>query len=63
MTHKQLELMADQIRQDIIEMLVAAGSGHSAGPLGLADIFTALYFEILEHRPQDGFRLGRTVNQ
>ncbi|HEY6736139.1 MAG TPA: transketolase [Candidatus Saccharimonadia bacterium] len=53
MTHKQLALMADQIRQDIIEMLVAAGSGHSAGPLGLADIFTALYFEIMEHRPKD----------
>lgn len=53
MTHKQLALMADQIRQDIVEMLVEAGSGHSAGPLGLADIFTALYFEILEHRPKE----------
>lgn len=52
MTHKQLELQADEIRQDIIKMLVAAGSGHSAGPLGLADIFTALYFEILKHRPK-----------
>jgi transketolase len=52
MTHKQLELQADQIREDIIKMLVEAGSGHSAGPLGLADIFTALYFEILNHRPK-----------
>lgn len=34
-------------------MLVAAGSGHSAGPLGLADIFTALYFEILNHDPKN----------
>jgi len=34
-------------------MLVEAGSGHSAGPLGLADIFTALYFEIMDHRPKD----------
>lgn len=59
MTHKQLELTADQIRQDIIEMLVAAGSGHSAGPLGLADIFTALYFEVLEHRPKDPEWEGR----
>jgi transketolase len=33
-------------------MLEAAGSGHSAGPLGLADIFTALYFEILKHDPK-----------
>ena len=51
MTHKELELQAEQIREDIITMLVEAGSGHSAGPLGLADIFTALYFEILDHRP------------
>lgn len=33
-------------------MLEKAGSGHSAGPLGLADIFTALYFEVLKHNPQ-----------
>ncbi len=52
MTHKQLELQAEQIREDIINMLVEAGSGHSAGPLGLADIFTALYFEIMEHNPE-----------
>jgi transketolase len=59
MTHKQLELQAEQIREDIITMLVAAGSGHSAGPLGLADIFTALYFEIMEHRPKDPDWAGR----
>ncbi len=34
-------------------MLLAAGSGHSAGPLGLADIFTAFYFEILNHDPKN----------
>ncbi len=50
---KALELKANQIREDIIEMLVAAGSGHSAGPLGLADIFTALYFEVLKHDPKN----------
>ncbi|MEK7609475.1 MAG: transketolase, partial [Patescibacteria group bacterium] len=48
---KQLELKANQIRQDIIAMLVEAGSGHSAGPLGMADIFTALYFHVLAHDP------------
>jgi len=52
MTTKELELQANQIREDIIKMLVTAGSGHSAGSLGMADIFTALYFEILNHRPQ-----------
>ena len=49
---KQLELKANQIRQDIIAMLVEAGSGHSAGPLGMADIFTALYFHVLKHDPK-----------
>ena len=50
---RELEQMANTIRQDIIKMLVAAGSGHTAGPLGMADIFTALYFEILKHNPKD----------
>ncbi len=49
-THK-LEEIANLIRQDIIKMLLAVGSGHSAGPLGMADIFTALYFHILNHDP------------
>jgi len=49
---EELELKATDIRQDIIRMLEAAGSGHSAGPLGLADIFTALYFDILKHDPK-----------
>jgi len=48
-----LNLKADEIRQDIIKMLVHAGSGHSAGPLGLADIFTALYFDVLKHDPKN----------
>lgn len=51
-TIRDLERMANTIRQDIIRMLVAAGSGHSAGPLDLADIFTALYFRVLRHRPR-----------
>ncbi len=49
---KELELTANKIRQDIIKMLVAAGAGHSAGPLGMADIFTALYFNVLKHDPK-----------
>lgn len=44
--------MAAKIREDIIKELVAAGSGHSAGPLGMADVFTALYFHILQHDPK-----------
>jgi transketolase len=49
---EQLELKANDIRRDIIKMLEHAGSGHSAGPLGLADIFTALYFDILKYDPK-----------
>jgi transketolase len=50
---KQLEEKANTIREDIIRMLEHAGSGHSAGPLGLADIFTALYFRIMKNDPKN----------
>lgn len=49
----ELEDKAVKIRETIIKTLVEAGSGHSAGPLGMADIFTAFYFHILNHRPKD----------
>ena len=49
---QELEKIANDIREDIIKMLVKAKSGHSAGPLGMADIFTALYFEIMNHDPK-----------
>lgn len=48
-----LELKANQVRQSIIEMLVAAGSGHTAGPLGMADILTLLYFKVMQHDPKN----------
>ncbi len=44
---------ATAVRATIIEMLTRAGSGHTAGPLGMADIFTALYFHILNHNAKD----------
>lgn len=50
---EQLQKKANEIRMDIIKMLEHAGSGHSAGPLGLADIFTALYFHIMKHDPKN----------
>lgn len=49
----RLQEKANSIRKDIIQMLLEAESGHSAGPLGSADIFTALYFEILNHDPKN----------
>lgn len=52
---KFLKEKANDIRISIIEMLVVAGSGHSAGPLGMADIFAALYFHILKHDSENPF--------
>ena len=49
---QQLELIATEVREDIISMLLEAGSGHPGGPLGLADIFTALYYEVLKNDPE-----------
>jgi transketolase len=48
----ELEQLANSLRKDIITMLEHAGSGHSAGPLGLADIFAAFYFDILRYDPK-----------
>ncbi|MGD8374320.1 MAG: transketolase [Candidatus Woesebacteria bacterium] len=53
LTLQQLQQMANRLRQDIIAMLLKAGSGHAAGPLGLADIFAALYFSVLRHDPKN----------
>lgn len=53
MSIQDLEFKANQIREDIIRMLETAGSGHSAGPLGLADIFTALYFDVMKIDPKN----------
>ena len=50
---KELEIQANDIRVTIIEALTEAGSGHTAGPLDMSDIFTALYFHILKHDPKN----------
>lgn len=48
-----IEERANEIRVEIIKMLVEANSGHSAGPLGMADIFASFYFHILNHDPEN----------
>lgn len=48
---QELEIKANEARELLIEMLTEAGSGHTAGPLGMADIFTAMYFHVLNHKP------------
>ena len=50
---KELEEKANAIRISIVESLIEAGSGHTAGPLGMADVFTLLYFHVLNHKPDD----------
>jgi transketolase len=49
---KELELRAIDVREGIIRSLLAAGSGHSAGSLDMADVFTALYGYVMRHDPQ-----------
>lgn len=50
---KKLHLIANDVRQSVVKMLHEAKSGHSAGSIGLADIFTALYFNVLNHDPKN----------
>ncbi|MBI5227401.1 transketolase [Candidatus Micrarchaeota archaeon] len=52
LSEKDLLLMANTIRQDIVKMLVEAKSGHPGGSLGLTDIFTILYFKVMNHNPK-----------
>jgi len=53
LTITQLQHKANDLREDVVRMLEAAGSGHSAGSLGLADILAALYFNIMNIDPKN----------
>lgn len=54
MTIRELQAKANEIREDTIKALIEAKSGHSAGPLGMADIFTVLYFSgVMKHDPDN----------
>jgi transketolase len=48
-TVKDLSLMANSMRQDVVRMLVPPASGHTAGPLGMADIFSILFFNEMNY--------------
>jgi len=57
---KHIELKATEVRKDIIKMLLEAGSGHSAGSLGMADVFATLYFSgVLNWDPADPWKADR----
>ena len=49
----ELKYKANDIRQDIIKMLLEAKSGHRSGPRDMTDVFTALYFNVLGHDSQN----------
>lgn len=50
-TAAELVQIARNIRISVVKMIAEAGSGHTGGSLGLADIFTALYFDVMKHDP------------
>src|SRR5690606_16149700 len=50
LTNSQIASHVNSVRKNIIRMLEAAGSGHSAGPLGLAEIVTTLYLDVMQIR-------------
>lgn len=56
---KKFAKLANEVRQDIINMVALAGSGHQGGPLGMADIFVALYFAILNVDPKNPWQDDR----
>ena len=61
LTERQIKQKANEIRKSIIRMLEAAGSGHSAGPLGLADLLATLYFGVLNVDPKQPEKSDRDV--
>lgn len=50
---KNLKIMANDVRKDIIKMLYLAGSGHTGGSLSATDILTTLYFNVMNHDPKN----------
>lgn len=48
---ERLNKISTQVRRDILRMVTAAKSGHPGGSLGIADVMTALYFEVMRHDP------------
>ncbi len=52
-SYSQLEKRANDIRQDIIRILHAAGSGHPGGSLSAAEILSVLYFKEMNVDPEN----------
>jgi transketolase len=56
---EKLKKIATQVRRDVLRMVYSAKSGHPGGPLGAADLLTALYFKVLYHRPGQFYMDGK----
>ena len=56
---EELYKTSNKLKQTVIDMLTEAGSGHTAGSLGTAEIFTALYFQILNIDPKKPYKKDR----
>lgn len=50
---KELQDMSKNIRGDIVRMTAEAGSGHPGGSLSSVELMTALFFNVMNHRPQE----------
>lgn len=61
LTMTQIERKANDMRKSIVQMLEHAGSGHSAGPLGLADIVATLYFDVMNIDPKHPDKADRDI--
>ncbi len=59
LSDSEIQNHANDIRREVIRMVHAAGCGHPGGPLGLADIYAVLFFDILKHKPEDPSWEGR----
>ncbi len=53
LTVRELERKSNELRQDVVRMLEHAGSGHSAGPLDMAELLAVLYFDIMNIDPKN----------
>jgi transketolase len=58
-SNSEIALIADKLRESVVEMLAEAGSGHTAGALGSADILATLYFHVMNIDPKDPNWEGR----
>jgi transketolase len=58
-SNQELQIIATQVRRDILRMVCLAKSGHPGGSMSSTDILTALYFNEMQHDPATWRRDGK----